>query len=103
MWEDMANMDPLIALEQVAQAMDKMGEEEMAAQMRENQFRLHFMQDAAFRQATGTMPSLGGGEPQRLGPESGAPGSTTRNEGSPEPRPTAQEGANQVLGAHPLR
>ena len=99
MWEDMANQDPLIVLEQIAQALDRYDEKEMAERIRENQFRMKFLQDLQFRQITGSVPGLGGGgeaPPERLGPESGAPGSTTRNEGSPEQPPSAQEGGNLV-------
>jgi hypothetical protein len=99
MWEDMANQDPIIVLEQIAQALDRFGETEMSERIRENEFRMKFLQDMQFRQITGSVPGLGGGgeaPPERLGPESGAPGSTTRNEGSPEQPPSAQEGGNLV-------
>ena len=101
MWEDLANQDPIIVLEQVAQALERHGEAEMAARVRENEFRLKFIQDMQFRQIAGAVPGLGGGgggepPPERLGPEGGTPGSTTRNEGSPERHNLRQEGMSLV-------
>ncbi len=85
-WEDLANQDPIIVLEQIAQSLDRMGEEEMAARIREQQFRTKFVEDAQFRQISGAVPGMGGEETGGLnmGPEAGAPPSTTRNNGGPE-------------------
>ncbi|KKK91372.1 hypothetical protein LCGC14_2713630, partial [marine sediment metagenome] len=55
-WEDLANNDPWIMLEQIAQSLEKIGENELADRIRENQFRQKFVEDAQFRQISGTMP-----------------------------------------------
>ena len=85
-WEDLANQDPIIVLEQIAQSLDKIGEEEMAARIREQQFRTKFVEDAQFRQISGAVPGGGGEETSGLnmGPEAGQAPSTTRNNGGPE-------------------
>ncbi len=101
MWEDLANMDPWIALEQIAQAMEKIDEPEMAERIRESQFRQKFVEDMQFRQVSGTMPQPEGGG-MRLGPESGVAGSTARNEGAPESQDEAAAMAAegmQLVGA----
>jgi hypothetical protein len=65
-------------LEQIAQALERFGEEEMAARMRESQMRARLIEDIQFRQATGTMPGGGGGGGLNMGPEAGQPESTQR-------------------------
>lgn len=74
-WEDIAQTDPVIVLEQIANALDRRGEKEMAARLRENEFRAKFLEDLQFRQQSGNIPPSPGGPPQ-MGPESGVPGST---------------------------
>ncbi len=75
-WEDLANQDPVLVLEQIALALERFGEEEMAARMRESGMRARLMEDIQFRQVTGTMPGGGGG--LNMGPEAGQPESTQR-------------------------
>lgn len=93
-WEDLANQDPVLVLEQIAQALERFGEEEMAARMRESQMRARLLEDIQFRQATGTMP---GGRPGLMGPEGGAPESTQRR-GEAEEMAARREGA-ELVGA----
>ena len=96
-WEDLANQDPVIVLEQVAQALDRIEEPEMAARIRENQMRMKLIEDLQFRQLTGTVPGGPGGEAQPAGPgpETGAPEATQRRvEGVAE----RQQGA-ELVGA----
>jgi len=76
-WEDMANMDPVIIVDQIADAMERLGEPEMAARMREQEYRMRLIEDIKFRQMTGNMPAQPGraaGAP----PEAGSPEATRR-------------------------
>ncbi len=75
-WEDIANTDPVIVMEQIAMALDKLGEEEMAARVRETQFRAKAEEDLKFRQMNQNVPQLGA--PPGPGPETGAPEATQR-------------------------
>jgi hypothetical protein len=75
-WEDLANQDPVLVLEQIAQALERFGEKEMAARMRESGMRARMIEDLKFRQITGTVP--GGGAAPGMGPETGVPESTQR-------------------------
>ncbi len=95
-WEDMANTDPVMVLEQIAQALQRLGEEDMAKRIRENEFRAQFVQDLAFRQATGNIPQ-GPQRPGALPPESGGGEFNARQTGMGG-EPTATEGA-EILGA----
>jgi len=62
MWEDIANGEPVIVLEQIAQALDRMNEPDIAQRIRENEFKAKFIEDLKFRQATGqAIPSLDSG------------------------------------------
>jgi hypothetical protein len=99
-WEDIANRDPVIVLEQIAQALERMGEQEFAERIRESEFKTRFIEDLQFRQQTGSIPGAGGGAPPRSGPEAGAPGSTQRTSTPAESdqRAAAQEGA-ELMGA----
>ena len=56
-WEDMANSDPVLVLEQISMALERLGEGELATRIRENQFRAAFVQELQFRQATGNIPA----------------------------------------------
>jgi len=80
-WEDLANQDPVIVLEQIAQALERHGEQEMADRIRESEMRHKLIEDLQFRQATGTVPGPQGGGGLNMGPESGVPGSTQRGGG----------------------
>jgi hypothetical protein len=74
-WEDIANNDPVIVLEHVAQALEKRGEAEMAARIRTNEFRAAYTQEMQFRQATGqTMAVPTGGT--TMPPEAGGAAAT---------------------------
>jgi len=98
-WEDIANRDPVIVLEQIAQALDRLGEPETASRIRENEFKTRFIQDLMFRQQTGAIPGGNGATPGP-GPETGTPGATQRT-GTPagnDQRASAQEGA-ALMGA----
>lgn len=77
-WEDVANRDPVIVLEQIAQSLERMEEPELAARIREAQFRTRFMEEMQFRQASGqgALPAAQG--PPNTGPETGNPQSTQR-------------------------
>lgn len=99
MWEDVANRDPVIVLEQIAQALIRQDEQELAERIREAQFRTRFLEDMQFRQVSGQgqnqMAGAGQQSPQ-LPPESGAPQSTQRTgePGAAEMEAMASEGAN---------
>lgn len=67
---DIANLDPVIVLERVAQSLDEEGEHEIAVRIRQTEFQQAFVKDAQFRQfqaqaqAATSMPGPG--------PETGA-------------------------------
>lgn len=90
-WEDIANTDPVLVFEQVAAALTRMGETELAERIQEKQFRTAFVEELQFRQASGTdIPSpgqVGGQSPGQMPPEAGG--------GSTQPGP----GAGQSTGA----
>lgn len=69
-WEDMANMDPALVLEQIAQALDRMNETEMAKAVRKNEFQMNFVKDMQFRQMTGNIPQ-GPQAPGAMPPDAG--------------------------------
>jgi hypothetical protein len=79
-WEDIANTDPVLVFEQIGQALERLGEHELATRIQEKQFRTAFLEELAFRQQAGTaipqpgaMPGQpGGGEPGNMPPEAGA-------------------------------
>ncbi len=95
-WEDIANTDPVIVLEQIADALERLNEPEIANRIRQNEFRTQFVQDLQFRQQTGgQMPQItgGGGAPPNMPPEAGANPFATANNGA------GNEGALGVAGA----
>lgn len=51
--EDIAMTDPLIMMESVSQALERMNEPELAERMRDNAFRSAMVEDLRFRQMTG--------------------------------------------------
>jgi hypothetical protein len=72
-WEDIASNDPVIVLEQIGMALERLGETELAKRISEKEFRTAFAEEAAFRQQTGSAipapgqmpnmpPEAGGGE-----------------------------------------
>lgn len=52
-WEDLAENDPVIMIEMIAQAMERHDEPEMAARMRDVEFATKFVEEQKIRQATG--------------------------------------------------
>ncbi|KKM03173.1 hypothetical protein LCGC14_1777120, partial [marine sediment metagenome] len=65
-FEDMAQRDPVLLPEIMAQAFDRLNEPEMAARMRETEFEAQLIEDLRLRQLTGNM---GGGAGGTQGPE----------------------------------
>ena len=98
-WEDMATQDPVMVFELMAQALERHGETEIAARMRENEFRTKMLQEMQFRQQTGQgMPPLGGGgAPPAMPPGAGGGEFNAQQNGEAAYRPSAAEGAN-ILG-----
>lgn len=82
-WEDIAQTDPVIVLEQIAQALERRGEMEMAQRIREAEFRQRFVEELQMRQLTGGIPQL----PQREGGGGPAPeaGMTTEQTAPAQP------------------
>lgn len=97
-WEDIANTDPVIVLEQIASALERLHEPELAARVRQNEFRTKMIEELQWRQQTGQMPpapvpgpgkggmAAGGGGPEGMVPETGAQTSTQRG-GTPTGSP----------------
>jgi hypothetical protein len=52
-WEDIANTDPVLVFEQISAALRRMGENGLAEQIEEKQFREKFIQELEFKQKTG--------------------------------------------------
>lgn len=98
-WEDIANRDPVIMLEQIAQALERQDEQELATRIREAQFRTRFIEDLQFRQqGGGSMPQAA---PPGAGPETGAPQATQRTSVPAEQQNgqgSAQDGAAILAG-----
>ena len=95
-WEDLANTDPVIVLEQMAQAMERINETDMAARVRDNAFKAAFIQDLQFRQVTGNIPQ--GPSRQEAMPPGAGGGEFNAVQGRPTGAPTAGEGA-ALLGS----
>lgn len=80
-WEDIATNDPVLVFEQIAQALERLGETELAQRIQEKQFRNAFLEELAFRQQSGSaIPQPGqmqgevpapGGEVPNMAPEAG--------------------------------
>ena len=74
-WEDIANTDPVLVFEQIAAALERMGEGELAARIQEKQFRTSFIEELQFRQQSGSqIPQPG--QMQNMPPEAGGPTGT---------------------------
>ena len=95
-WEDLANQDPVIVLEQIAQALERYNEPEMAARIRENQMRARLIEDLQFRQLTGSVPGQGG--PPGGGPPDGGPPGGGQPPG-PGPETGQQNARNEIPAA----
>ena len=70
-WEDIAQTDPVIVLEEIAQALERRGELELAARIRDVEFKQRFVEDLQFRQLTGNIPQIPGRSPGGPPPEAG--------------------------------
>ncbi len=98
-FEDMAQRDPVLLPEIMAQAFDRLNEPAMAARMRETEFEAQLIADLQLRQLTGNLGTGGAGGQQ--GPEGGtvfpapaAGGSaSTRRDGSSQSLPRGAEAA----------
>ncbi len=89
-WEDLAQQDPIIILEQMAMALERHGEMEMAARIRQQEFVTKFVEEARIRKITGNAP---GGEGFAVpGPEAGPLALSTARDGSSAPQPAGAEG-----------
>ncbi len=81
-FEDIANLDPVFVLEHVAQALEKAGETEFAARIRQVEFQKAFVEEMQFKQMQAASQAAEAGPPGP-GPETGAPSAT----GGGQPRP----------------
>lgn len=99
-WEDMANMDPVLVLEQIAQALDRMNETDLSAAIRKNEFQAQFVKDLQFRQVSGQGMAPGPQGPGAMPPEAGgaAFNSQTSQDQTGGDGAAAAQGAG-VLGA----
>ena len=79
-FEDIANLDPVFVLEHVARALEKAGQHEFAARIRQVEFQKAFAEDVQNRQMAMAAESMAQPGP---GPETGAPSAT----GGGQPRP----------------
>jgi len=82
-FDDMANQEPLVVLERMAQALDQRGLPEVAQVMRERGFKTKFMEELQMKGAVAAMGGMGG---------PGGPGLSTSTI-SPEQRGLPTEGA----------
>lgn len=96
-WEDIANTDPVIVLEQIAQALDRLNEPDIAQRIRDNEFKTKFVEEMRFRQATGGAAATDGGG-LNLPPSSGGGQFNTQTNGPDNQGAMAAEGA-AILGA----
>ncbi len=95
-WEDLAENDPVIMIEQIAQAMERHNEPEMAARMRDVEFATKFVEEQKIRQLTGGAQV---GAPPGAAPTAGGPLAGGGRDGSEQQLP---EGA-EALGAQGTR
>lgn len=66
-WEDIANNDPVLVLEQISAALERLGETDLAQRIQEKQFRTAMIEELTFRQQTGAdIP------PPQINPQTGA-------------------------------
>ena len=80
-WEDIANTDPVLVFEQVAAALERMGEGELAQRIQEKQFRTAFLEELQFRQQSGaSIPAPG--QMGNMPPEAGGGAFNTQTEES---------------------
>jgi hypothetical protein len=79
MFEDIANLDPVFVLEHVAQALERAGQPEFAARIRQVEFQKAFVEAAQFKAA---QQAAAGPGPQ----------------GGPGPGPSAETGATSATG-----
>ena len=101
-WNDVAERDPVIVLEQIANALDRVEGEgnPLSARIREAQFRTRFAEDFQFRQIQAAAGAQGGGEgtPELQPGSSGAPQSTQSQVDLTGGDPSAAEGAATLVG-----
>jgi len=90
-WEDLAQQDPVIILENMALALERHGEQEMAARIRQTEFATKFVEEAKIRQITGSVPGQGGFVVP--GPESGPLSLNTARTGTEQNLPPGAEAA----------
>lgn len=107
-WEDIANTDPVIVFEQIAAALERMGEMELAERIKQKQFQTAFTEELAFRQATGgAIPGPGQMESQQVGqmpPEAGgAPPGNNAGNMMPGAQPEASGDLAREMGTMGLR
>jgi hypothetical protein len=97
MWEDLANQDPVIVLEHVGAALDRMGESDMADRIRGNEFKAKFVEDMQWKQMQAQAGGQGGGgvggEQQGSMPPEAGGGNNAQQTGQ------GDEGALQQAGA----
>lgn len=94
-WEYLAQQDPVIILEQMAQSLERHGEMEMAARIRQQEFATKFVEEAKIRQLTGSVPGQGGFTVP--GPEAGPLSLSTQRTGTERPQPEGAAGLG-VMG-----
>ena len=89
-FEDIAQMDPVIVLERIADTLERFGETELAERIREQQFRAKFVEDLKMRQ----LQAASGGEAviPGQGPETGVPSATGAITGRPGQGQAAEGG-----------
>ena len=91
-WEDLAQQDPLIILEQMALALERHGELEMAARIRDQEFAAKFAEEAKLRQLTGSAPGQEG-QPALPAPQAGPLSLSTARTGTEQRLPPGAEAA----------
>lgn len=88
LWEDLAQNDPVIILEQMAMALERHGEDEMAARIRQEEFAARFVAEARIRQITGS---------QAQGAPDGGAGPNAVPAAGPNTASTARDGSSSQL------
>ena len=93
-WFDLAEQDPVLILEHMAQALERHGEMEMAARIRQNEFATKFVEDMRIRQLTGNTPGREGF--QVPGPEAGPLALSTQRTGTEQNLPPEMAAAGAM-------
>ena len=98
-WEDMAQRDPVLMPEQIAQALERLGEPEMAARMREVEMQAAIIEEMKLRQLAGNTQQSEEGNVNPAPQDGSGNPKLSRRDGSSEQLPDGFEPLGTDQGA----